>query len=142
MGCFPFELGLPRLRLGERGRWIKKNHETDHRERTYPLEDENDDEYECGTPTVNYLAHGTTGAIISNPMAKSGTNEESASAAVAAETKAPKSPNAIPVYRVGMPFFGSTQQFRKNPFQFHLDGYHQYGSIYRTWIEGKNWIVL
>jgi cytochrome P450 len=75
-------------------------------------------------------------------MAKSGTNEESAGAAVAAETEAPKSPNAIPVYRVGMPFFGSTQQFRKNPFQFHLDGYHRYGSIYRTWIEGKNWIVL
>ena len=75
-------------------------------------------------------------------MAKSGTNEESAGASVAAETKAPKSPNAIPVYRVGMPFFGSTQQFRKNPFQFHLDGYHQHGSIYRTWIEGKNWIVL
>ena len=41
-----------------------------------------------------------------------------------------------------MPFFGSTQQFRKNPFQFHLDGYHRFGPIYRTRIDGKSWIVL
>ena len=75
-------------------------------------------------------------------MAKSGTKEEGASVAVATGTKAPKSPNAIPAYRVGVPFLGSTQQFRKNPFKFHLDGYHRYGPIYRSWIDGKNWIVL
>jgi len=53
-----------------------------------------------------------------------------------------KSPNAIPVYQVGIPFLGTTQGFRRDPFQFHLDGYHRYGPIYRTRIEGKNWVVL
>ncbi|HXM02349.1 MAG TPA: hypothetical protein VN939_07090, partial [Chthoniobacterales bacterium] len=80
--------------------------------------------------------------MICRPMVKSGTNEESAKAEAAAENKALKSPNAIPLYRVGLPFFGSTQRFRRSPFQFHLDGYRLYGSIYRTRIEGKNWIVL
>ena len=70
-------------------------------------------------------------------MVKSGTKEESTE-----PTSAPKSPNAIPVYRVGIPFFGSTRQFRQSPFQFHLEGYHRHGPIYRTRIDGKNWIVL
>jgi cytochrome P450 len=74
-------------------------------------------------------------------MVKSGTKEESPDAA-SAPAKAPKSPNAIPVHRVGMPFFGSTRRFRRTPFKFHLDGYHRHGPIYRTRIDGKNWIVL
>ncbi len=74
-------------------------------------------------------------------MVKPGTKEESPDAA-SAPAETPKSPNAIPVHRVGMPFFGSTRQFRRTPFKFHLDGYHRHGPIYRTRIDGKNWIVL
>jgi cytochrome P450 len=72
-------------------------------------------------------------------MGTSGTTDAANSSAAANTVK---SPNAIPVYQVGIPFLGTTQGFRRNPFQFHLDGYHRYGPIYRTWIEGKNWIVL
>ena len=61
------------------------------------------------------------------------------------ETPSPEPPpgeRAIPFYRRGLPWVGTTRAAKLNPYQFYLDGYRQCGPVYRTRLGGRTPIVL